>query len=239
MNKLMKTRYDFFICHASEDKDVARELATQLSFIGAHVWYDEFVLTIGDSLREKIDYGLASAKYGIVILSLDFFQKEWTKRELNGLVAREIEEKRPLILPLYHGITIDKVRQFSPPLADKVFVSTSSGMNTVVKEILREFAIGKMAFIDWTKGGRSLGEYLERHSYTHTLEVEGKKESIEQFLLALGRKYRIYDLLKQHVEKKCKITFDTGGCMEKEELADLANRHGLEVIENHFVMNGI
>lgn len=47
--------YDVFISHASEDKDdVARPLAEALRNNGLSVWYDEFELKIGDSLRRKL-----------------------------------------------------------------------------------------------------------------------------------------------------------------------------------------
>jgi len=50
---------DLFICHASEDKnEVARPLAEALRTKGLKVWYDEFTLTLGDSLDESIDNGL-------------------------------------------------------------------------------------------------------------------------------------------------------------------------------------
>ena len=50
--------FDVFICHTTEDKaDVVRPLATALDDAGLRVWYDEFELRIGDSLRRKIDRG--------------------------------------------------------------------------------------------------------------------------------------------------------------------------------------
>ena len=54
--------YDVFISHASEDKDsIVRSLANALTELGLKVWYDEFTLRIGDSLRQKIDRGLATS----------------------------------------------------------------------------------------------------------------------------------------------------------------------------------
>ncbi len=50
------SRYDVFISHASEDKDIfVRPLAYKLVQFGFEVWYDEFSLQIGDKLRESID----------------------------------------------------------------------------------------------------------------------------------------------------------------------------------------
>src|SRR6185312_12727621 len=44
--------FDVFISHASEDKnEVVRPLAEALRKGGLEVWYDEFELRIGDSLR--------------------------------------------------------------------------------------------------------------------------------------------------------------------------------------------
>ena len=117
--------YDVFISHASEDKDeVVRPLATALRNKGIKVWYDEFELKIGDSLRKKIDYGLSNANYGIVIISPSFVKKNWTEYELNGMVAREMNGHKA-ILPIWHKITKDEVLRFSPSLADKLALNTS------------------------------------------------------------------------------------------------------------------
>lgn len=82
--------YDVFISHASEDKDdFVRELAEKSKVAGLKVFYDEMTLTWGDSLRAKIDYGLANSRFGVVVLSEAFFQKEWPQRELDGLFSME------------------------------------------------------------------------------------------------------------------------------------------------------
>ena len=116
--------YDAFISHASEDKaGFVRPLANALGKMGFRVWYDEFELRIGDSLRQSIDKGLINSRFGIVILSPAFFAKNWPKYELNGLTARELEGHK-VILPVWHNITKNDVLQFSPSLADKVAVVT-------------------------------------------------------------------------------------------------------------------
>jgi TIR domain len=81
-------RWDAFISHASEDKDsVARPLYKLLRDKGLEIWYDEFTLKVGDSLRKSIDQGLSKSVCGIVVLSKDFFSKKWPKHELNGFIC--------------------------------------------------------------------------------------------------------------------------------------------------------
>lgn len=118
--------YDVFISHASEDKDdIARPLAKELGKLGFSVWFDEFSLKVGDSLRRAIDSGLRLSRFGVIILSKNFFAKNWPQYELNGLVTREIEGKK-VILPVWHGVTKKEVERFSPSLSDKVAVTTDT-----------------------------------------------------------------------------------------------------------------
>lgn len=129
--------YDVFISHASEDKDeVVRPLAMALKEKGLSVWYDEFELKIGDSLRRKIDLGLAKSNFGIVVISRDFIKKGWTNYELDGLITRSISGEQQL-LPIWHNITKKEVIDYSPSLADKVARNTA--INTV-DEIAEEIA---------------------------------------------------------------------------------------------------
>lgn len=128
--------YDVFISHASEDKaKLVRPLAKALENLGFKVWYDEFTLRVGDSLRQSIDQGLINSRFGIVVLSPAFFAKNWPQYELNGLTAREIDGKK-VILPIWHNVDKGEVMRFSPTLADKVAVSSSvMSINRIAKEI--------------------------------------------------------------------------------------------------------
>lgn len=129
--------YDVFISHASEDKnDVVRPLANALVEEGLSVWYDEFELRIGDSLRRKIDKGLANSRFGIVVLSKDFINKGWTNYELDGIITRVVSGEQ-VVLPIWHNITKKEVIDFSPSLADKLARNTSA---FTVEEIAAEIA---------------------------------------------------------------------------------------------------
>lgn len=116
---------DFFISHASEDKDsFVRDLARALKTGGASVWYDEFTLQVGDSLRREIERGLTNSRFGIVVLSTHFFAKEWPQLELDGLFSLDAHGDTR-ILPIWHQISKDVVLRHSPMLADRVALNTS------------------------------------------------------------------------------------------------------------------
>ena len=103
---------------------------------GIIVWYDEFEMKIGDSLRRKIDKGLANSKFGIVVISKSFIKKGWTNYELDGIITKAVSGEQ-IILPIWHNITKKEVIEFSPSLADKLARNTA--INTV-DEIADEIA---------------------------------------------------------------------------------------------------
>lgn len=136
MNRM--ENYDFFISHASEDKDsFVRPLANALAALGLKIWYDEFSLKIGDSLRRSIDYGLGNSKYGIVVLSKSFFLKQWTQYELDALVNRSMSGNK-VILPIWHNVQHQDVSRYSYSLADKVAYTTSAfSIEEMAQELLK------------------------------------------------------------------------------------------------------
>ena len=129
--------YDVFVSHASEDKvGFVRPFVETLKSKGVAVWYDEFELQVGDSLRRSIENGLKNSKYGIVVLSEAFFKKEWPQKELDGLFAREVNGEK-VILPIWHKISKNEVMGFSPIIADMLAINTT---DFTIEEIAEQIA---------------------------------------------------------------------------------------------------
>ncbi|KUG13795.1 hypothetical protein BEI02_03320 [Elizabethkingia sp. HvH-WGS333] len=129
--------YDVFISHASEDKaGFVRPFVEALRAKDVVVWYDDFELQVGDSLRRSIDNGLKNSKYGIVVLSDAFFNKEWPQRELDGLFAREVNGEK-VILPIWHKISKNEVMSYSPIIGDMLAINTTDFM---IEEIAEKIA---------------------------------------------------------------------------------------------------
>ena len=135
--KNKEATFDVFVSHASEDKEeFVRPFVNFLKANSLTVWYDEFSLRVGDSLRRSIDHGLKNSRYGIVVLSEAFFSKEWPQRELDGLFAREVNGEK-VILPIWHKISKNEVPKYSPIIADLLAINTS---NFTIEEIAKQIS---------------------------------------------------------------------------------------------------
>jgi hypothetical protein len=136
-NKWEKPRA--FISHDSRDKtSIAEPIALQLQRLMCPVWYDQFSLRVGDSLRESIERGLKECSKCILVLTPSFLgNKGWSKREYDSIFTREIVEKQNLILPVWHEISAEDAYNFSPILADRVAVQWSLGVEEVARRLLQ------------------------------------------------------------------------------------------------------
>lgn len=121
---------DVFLSHASEDKDeIARPLKDSLEARGVSVWFDELKIKLGQSIRQEIESGIASCRFGVVIVSPDFFKKQWTKAELDALFGRKMDSGENLILPVWHRVSKEEVLKHSPLLAG--ILALNSSLHTV------------------------------------------------------------------------------------------------------------
>jgi len=135
-NKWEKPRA--FVCHDSRDKKtIAEPLALQMHKFMCPVWYDQFALKVGDSLRESIENGLRECRKCILLLTPNFLNNSgWTKREYDSIFTREIVEQRRLILPVWDQVTAQDVYRYSPILADRVAAQWFDGVEEVGRKLL-------------------------------------------------------------------------------------------------------
>jgi len=104
-----------FVSHASEDKPFVKDLVDTLIRYGVDPWYDEYQIRPGDSIRERVNDGLRSSNYGILILSHNFYAKQWPKEELAALHNLVAQGN---LLPVFYGITVADLRTYDPLLVD-------------------------------------------------------------------------------------------------------------------------
>lgn len=107
-----------FLSHSTEDSEIARRLAVDLRSTGVDVWYAEWELKPGDSLRRKIDEGIGRASHFLVLLTPASLKSEWVQTELDAGMVKRIEGSCRLI-PVLHGI---EKNQVPPTLSGLIWV---------------------------------------------------------------------------------------------------------------------
>lgn len=136
LNVSSEDAYDVFISHASEDKvPFVDSLVEALLQRGVKVWYDRKILTWGRSIRQNIDLGLRQSKFAIIVLSEFYIQKYWTQKEFNALFSLG-SQLGEFLLPIWHNITPERAKEFSPMLSDAIALISS---NYTIEEIADMF----------------------------------------------------------------------------------------------------
>ena len=129
-------QYDVFLSYAIEDKiELASELCPKLEQLGLKVWYAGNELIVGESIHDIIMEGLSKSRFGVVLVTKTYFEKQWTLQELYTLMAREQDGQR-VVIPVFHKITPEEVALYNKLLAEKWALTTSLGLDHVVDKIV-------------------------------------------------------------------------------------------------------
>ncbi|BFU43381.1 toll/interleukin-1 receptor domain-containing protein [Krasilnikovia sp. MM14-A1004] len=131
-----------FISHDSRDKaDFVRDLADHLRRMLCPVWYDEYSLQVGDSLRESIDRGLRDCGKCIVVLSPNYMNNPgWAAAEFDAIVTKHNTTGKNTILPVWHNVSQADVANYSPMVASVVGLSSQLGVEEVAQRLLRKIS---------------------------------------------------------------------------------------------------
>lgn len=133
-----------FLSHASEDKAFVDALYSHLSTQNVDCWFDKHEIFLGDNIPEKINEGLATSDFGVLVLSKNYLRenKYWTWEELFALLNKEsVGEGRsllPIRLDLDHAVLTKRV----PLIAARLSVDFADRPKEAAEEILR--AIGRV-----------------------------------------------------------------------------------------------
>lgn len=125
-----------FISYSHQDADFVEKLARQLVRQKLYIWLDKWELNVGDSLIQRIQKAIDTAPGLIVVLSKASVASEWCKKELEGGLVRELEEKRVVVFPV-----VLEDCELPLFLRGKLFAdfrkSFDEGLSTLVQSIAR------------------------------------------------------------------------------------------------------
>ena len=111
--------YDVFLSHANADKqDFVDELNRSLEKLDIKIFYDKKSLEWGDKWKDRILDGTKKSEFAIIVISENFFDREWTEKELNQFLNRQNRNGLKLILPIVHNITNADLKNKYPSVAE-------------------------------------------------------------------------------------------------------------------------
>lgn len=132
--------YDVFLCHAFEDQEsLTDRLCSGLQRRGIRVWYSAKDMPLGEDLDEFIfDRVIPQCRYGVVVISRDYFVAGWAKKELIALRRHEALRKYKMILPVWHEVDEQQVKNELPFLVNRFAARTDKGLEVVIGKLAGE-----------------------------------------------------------------------------------------------------
>ena len=93
--------FDVFLCHASEDKAVVRDIADVFQSRGITCWLDEKQIAYGEGAVAKIEEGLQRSRYVVPCVSANLAARGWTRAEYNAVINAELSgDTKRTVIPL-------------------------------------------------------------------------------------------------------------------------------------------
>lgn len=172
---------EVFVSYASGDREVAEAIARGLTELGIPTFFDRFSIEVGESVVESVQRGLASAKFGVIVVSPDSLTKNWPRAEVKQLMRAQIED-RTRLLPVWHNVTAAEVREHQPGLEDVWAANTAAGLRAVIRTLAVRIVDANPAVVPLYQ--RPVERFLNGDGEL-TLGVEGPTFTIWEALLDL------------------------------------------------------
>lgn len=128
--------WDVFISHAGQDKSVGRCLHRRLEHIGLRCFLDDISLRVGCNAPVAMEAAVRSTQIAVLLLSEEFFSKDWPQRELRWLLAGH-QASRHTLLPVFLGVTVERCQELAAPagLAEVCAITGVRHRNELIRGI--------------------------------------------------------------------------------------------------------
>ncbi len=130
---------DFFLCHASKDKEkLVLPIADELALNGKVYYLDIIEIQGGVNIVDSIQVGMNESRMAIVFLTSNFINKSedtWHSKELYSFISTQ-----KYIIPIvYDAIPIKKIQEKYPLLASTYMINEVQDSQELTRRILRAY----------------------------------------------------------------------------------------------------
>lgn len=228
-------RPKIFLSHSKKDKLFIEKLANDLQKSGIDVWYDEWEIPVGESIRRKIfEEGITECDLFFIYLTENSIPSYWVQEELDGALIHEIE-KQHSFLALF--VNTDDSR-------NKLSIDLKARNIPVFNDEEYLISFGKLVTKTWQSYTKNEIKEKAKDAKLEILELQKKNSDLEKNILQLqNNQFLDVDLVKEKLEKvvfkfekKEKNLFEIVMGL-KNELADGGNEYYLLRIITERVFN--
>jgi hypothetical protein len=125
-NPMSNYKYDVFLSHAHADKELfVADLKNSFEKLGIRIFYDTDSIKWGNNWKKKIYEGLDKCRFAVIVISDDFYGREWTEKELKTLLTRQNSNGEEVILPILYNTTLSDMQKHYKSLTGIQFLEVS------------------------------------------------------------------------------------------------------------------
>jgi hypothetical protein len=226
---------DLFVSYSSKDAEFVSKLARDLHSRGVSVWWDKWMMKVGDSLHKKIQEGITNSALLCVVLSPDSVSSPWVEKELNSALMKELEQREVFVLPiLYRDCQIPLF------LKDKLYAdfrnSYDVGLNALLERLNPKIRLDLLeGLMSGSESTRSICNVKigagDRKLYSDELVKRLDSSSVHERSAALAGLFTIHDeALPAHLMKLAKDSSDTVRRLAVFYLGELRGKYAIATV---------
>lgn len=226
---------DLFISYSSKNAEFVARLAHDLRARGIQVWWDKWMMKVGDSLHRKIQEGIKNSAWLAVVLSPHSVNSPWVEKELNSALMKELEQKEVFVLPiLYQDCDVPLL------LRDKLYADFRSSYSEGLKALLERVTPKiRPDLLDGLLSGSSSTITIsyaqtlaaDRQSYVNELAKKLDSSSVRDRSAALTALFTIRDeALPTHLTRMAADSSDTVRRLAVFYLGELRAKYAVKIV---------
>jgi len=96
----MNQTWDVFISYSTRDREVVRQVNSDLKRAGLSVWLDEIEIVAGENIVAKIEYGISKSKFFLAFLSRSYGKSAFAREELTSILMTALSAGGNSVIPV-------------------------------------------------------------------------------------------------------------------------------------------
>jgi hypothetical protein len=145
----------------------------------------------------RVGKALRNCDYAVLIITCSFLAKSWPRQELRILLAREINEHRSIIIPVFHGIDNTELVDEFQLLLDRLRITFRGDLSEVTRLI--------QAALRTSQNTSSVDNHPKTRTVISQLVTQANYDDDLNFLLSNAENSIDQERLQREIEKEGKM----------------------------------